>query len=430
MLELKSVREDPAAVRAAIASKGEAGALAVLDELLAADAHWRALLGETEALRAERNALSAQVGRLKKGGGDAPAALAEVLERGARAAERLQGLEAGLATAAARVRELLLQLPNQPDPEVPRGPDASGNVEVERVGCVPPCAFPPRAHWTLGADLGLLDFERAGKITGARFTVFTGRGARLVRALTAFMLDLHVTRHRCAEVLPPFLVNSASMLGTGNLPKFGEDAFRIEGRDYWLVPTAEVPVTNLYRDELLSWEALPIRHVAHTPCWRSEAGAAGRDTRGLVRQHQFDKVEIVHFVAPERSEEHLGEIVAAAGAVLQALRLPYRVVEICSGDLGFAAARKFDLEVWMPSYDRYVEISSCSNFRAFQARRANIRVRRATGRPPEYVHTLNGSALAVGRTIAALLENGQQADGAVQLPEALGPYLGGDLLWR
>lgn len=415
-------------MRAAIASKAEPGAQGTLDALVTADTHWRRLLSDVEALRAERNVLSTEVGRLKRATGVA-SELDQILLRTRATAERLRGLDGELGMAEARVHDLLLQLPNYPDPDVPFGADESANVEVRREGKANASGFPPKAHWELGPALGLLDFERARKITGARFSVFTGRGARLVRALIAFMLDMHVDAHGCVEVLPPFLVNSASMLGTGNLPKFGTDAFAVIDADYWLTPTAEVPVTNLYRDEILPGERLPLRHVAYTPCWRSEAGAAGRDTRGLIRQHQFDKVEIVHFVRPEDSEAHLQEIVQCAEAVLRALGLPYRVVQMCTGDLGFTAAKKFDIEVWMPSYDRYVEISSCSSFRDFQARRANIRFRRGPEKAPEFVHTLNGSALAVGRTVAALLENGQRADGSVVLPDVLGPYLGGDLIW-
>ena len=429
MLDLRRLREDPEAARTSIASKGEAGSADTLEALLAADVQWRQILADVEALRAERNTLSAEVGRLKRAG-EAPTALPALMERNRATADRLRALQTELGPAEARVHQLLLQLPNYPDADVPLGPDESANLEVRVEGRPVELPFQPAAHWDLGPALGLLDFERAGKITGSRFTVFTGRGARLVRALVAFMLDMHVQRG-CTEVLPPFLINSASMLGTGNLPKFGAEAFAVSGTDLWLAPTAEVPVTNLYRDEILTAEALPIRHVAYTPCWRSEAGAAGRDTRGLIRQHQFDKVEIVQFVPPEASDAHLQEIIAAAESVLGALRLPYRVVRMCTGDLGFAAANKFDLEVWMPSYGRYVEISSCSNFRDFQARRANIRFRRARGQSLEFVHTVNGSALAVGRTVAALLENGQRADGSVVLPEALCPYLGGGpLTWR
>lgn len=426
MLDLRRIREDPEGTRQALATKREAGASQAFEALLAADKEWRRLLGEVERLRALRNRLSKDVGRQRHAGDDVPE---EWLTAARDLGLRLEASEQQLAPAEARVQELLLLLPNVPDSEVPVGPDPSGNREIERWGQPPQFPFSPRAHWDLGPALGVLDFERAGKIAGSRFTVLRGRGARLARALASFMLDLHVREHGCVEMSPPFMVNSASMLGTGNLPKFGGDAFRTTAGDHWLIPTAEVPITNLYRDEILSGDSLPLRHVAHTPCWRSEAGAAGRDTRGLIRQHQFDKVEIVHFVAPENSARHLPEIVSAAEAVLRALALPYRVLEMCTGDLGFSQARKVDLEVWMPSYDAYVEISSCSNYRDFQARRANIRFRREAGTAPAFVHTLNGSALAIGRTMAALLENGQTPAGGVLLPAALAPYMGGDIEW-
>jgi seryl-tRNA synthetase len=431
MLDLRRIRQDPATCRATLLLKGEPGTADTFDALLEADARWRGLLAEVERLRAERNALSGEVARARRAVADgaAGADLQELLRRSRGVADRLRAIEPEVAPAELRVRELLLQLPNYPDPDVPPGADDSANLEVRRVGTPRATGFPLRPHWELGPGLGVLDFERAARISGSRFTVFLDRGARLVRALVAWMCDLHTRSHGCVEVLPPFVVTAASMLGTGQLPKFGADAFAVAGTELWLVPTAEVPVTNLYRDEILPAERLPIRHVAYTPCWRSEAGAAGRDTRGLIRQHQFDKVEIVHLCAPEDSPRHLEEIVACAEAVLRALELPYRVVEMCAGDLGFSAARKYDLEVWMPSYGRYVEISSCSNFRDFQARRAGIRFRRARGAPVEFVHTLNGSALAVGRTIAALLENRQEEDGSVTLPAVLGPYLNGDLRW-
>ncbi len=418
MLDLRQVRERPEAVRAALARKGEPGALDALERVLSLDRQRRELLLRVETLRAQRNHLSGAVAAA--GREDRQALVAEAKAVGA----SLKGMDADLDLCQAQLREAALELPNVPDAEVPDGQGDADNVELRRHGALPVFQSVAQAHWDIGARLGVLDFERSGKISGPRLTVFRGAGARLVRGLASFMLDLHVDRHRCTEVLPPFLVNTPSMFGTGNLPKFGGDAFRLEGADLWLIPTAEVPVTNLYRDEILSAEVLPIRHVAHTPCWRSEAGAAGRDTRGLIRQHQFDKVELVYFTRPDASDGHFEEIVENAETVLRALELPYRTVAVCAGDLGFSAARKYDLEVWMPSYERYVEISSCSNFRDFQARRANIRFRPAAQQPLEYVHTLNGSALAIGRTIAALLENGQQPDGSVRLPPALVPYLG------
>jgi len=318
----------------------------------------------------------------------------------------------------------MLRLPNIPHASVPDGVDDADNVEVRRWG-EPVRPQEAKPHWEIGAELGLFDFERGAKVAGARFTFLTGLGARLQRALINFMLDLHTTEHGYDEVFPPFLVTEASMIGTGQLPKFAEDVFRCQGRDLYLIPTAEVPVTNLYRDEILPAEQLPIYHVAYSACFRAEAGAHGRDTRGLIRLHQFNKVELVKFVEPESSYEELEKLVANAEAVLQRLELPYRVVEVCTGDVGFAAAKKYDPEVWMPSYDRYVEISSCSNFEDFQARRANIRYRPKGGGRPRFVHTLNGSGLAVGRTLAAILENHLQPDGSVRIPEALRPYMGG-----
>ncbi len=421
MLDLRYVRGHADAVRAALERKGEPGSLDALDRVLAIDLKRRQLLSQVEVLRAERNRVSAAIPR----GGETQEALLAVARD---LAMSLKGLDADLVRWEVELREAILELPNIPDTDVPDGAGDTDNVEVRRHGDLPGFKFTPQPHWDLGVKLGVLDFGRASKVAGPRFTVFRGAGARLIRALVAFMVDLHVDRHGCTEVLPPFVVNTASMLGTGNLPKFGADAFRLDGVDLWLIPTAEVPVTNLYRDEVLSADSLPLRHVSHTPCWRSEAGAAGRDTRGLIRQHQFDKVELVYFTYPEDSDRALQEIVKNAEATLQVLELPHRTVAVCSGDLGFSAARKYDVEVWMPSYGRYVEISSCSNFRDFQARRANIRFRPGPQQPLGYVHTLNGSALAVGRTLAALLENGQQSDGSVRFPPKLVPYLGFDSL--
>ncbi|NLS44892.1 MAG: serine--tRNA ligase, partial [Firmicutes bacterium] len=301
----------------------------------------------------------------------------------------------------------------------------SENVEIRKWGKPTVFSFEPKAHWEIGVSLGILDFERAAKITGARFTVLCKAGARLSRALIAFMIDLHTNEHGYTEIYPPVLVNTESMVGTGQLPKFSEDMFHCEGTDYYLTPTAEVPVTNLYRDEILSADSLPIYHVAYTACFRAEAGSAGKDTRGLIRQHQFDKVELVKFVKPDTSYDELEKLVNNAEEVLRRLELPYRIVQMCTGDVGFAAAKKYDPEVWMPSYGRYVEISSCSNFEDFQARRANIRYRSEPGVKPQYVHTLNGSGVAVGRTIAALIENYQQEDGSVVIPDVLRPYMGG-----
>ncbi len=424
MLELRQIRQDPEGIRRGIASKGEPGAEEALQAAISRDAEWRASLTELERMRAEQNSVSATIGRGVRGGNPRPEQRTELKEL----SQRIKGLEERVRGLEAELHEALLRVPNLPSSHVPVGRSEADNVVVRRWGEPPQFRVPPKPHWDIGRDLGLLDFERAGKISGARFSIFRGAGAALERALPTFMLKLHIERHGCVEILPPFLVNSESMLGTGNLPKFGEDAFQLRGHDLWLVPTAEVPVTNLYRDEILPPEALPIRHVAFTPCWRSEAGAAGRDTRGLIRQHQFDKVELVHFVKPEDSTAHLAEIVQDAEDVLQALGLPYQVVQMCTADLGFSQANKLDLEVWMPSYGRYVEISSCSNYTDFQARRANIRFRRSPNAQPEFVHTLNGSALAVGRCLAAVLENGQDEQGRIHLPEPLADILGQKLL--
>jgi seryl-tRNA synthetase len=338
---------------------------------------------------------------------------------------QIKALDDQLRLIDSEMELLLLGLPNIPDEAVPHGKDEEANVEIRSWGEKPEFAFEPQAHWDIGANLGIIDFARAGKITGSRFALYTGAGARLERALISFMLDLHTTDHGYREVFPPFLVNSASMTGTGQLPKFADDAFRVEGTDYYLIPTAEVPVTNMHRDEILEDEQLPICYAAYSACFRAEAGAHGRDTRGLIRQHQFNKVELVKFVRPEESFDELEKLTLNAEKVLQLLGLPYRVMLMCTGDLGFAAAKKYDLEVWLPAYNTYREISSCSNFTDFQARRAAIRYRPAAGKKAQFVHTLNGSGLAVGRTVAAILENYQQEDGSVVIPEALRSYFGG-----
>jgi seryl-tRNA synthetase len=325
-----------------------------------------------------------------------------------------------------RLEQLLLMIPNIPDESVPVGESDADNVEVRRWGELRKFDFDPKPHWELGEALGILDFERAAKITGSRFVVYKGAGARLERALINFMLDLHIEKHGYKEIFPPFIVNRASMTGTGQLPKFEEEAFKLyNNTDYFLIPTAEVPVTNLHRDEILEKDDLPIYYVAYSGCFRAEVGSAGRDTRGIIRQHQFNKVELVKFTEPDKSMEELEKLTKDAEEVLQLLGLPYRVVALCTGDLGFASAKTYDIEVWMPSYNRYVEISSCSNFKDYQARRANIRYRPEKGAKPQYVHTLNGSGLAVGRTTAAILENFQQPDGSVVIPEVLRPYMGG-----
>lgn len=419
MLELKWVREHPDETRAALARRG--GALPPIDQLLALDEERRRLLAAVEEKKAYRNRVSQEIGRARQAGEDVEARMQAMREVG----ETIRALDEKVKAVEAQVQDLLLQIPNLPNPEIPTGPDETANEEVRRWGEPPKFAFEPKAHWDLGPALGILDFERAAKIAGTRFALLRGAGARLERALITFMLDLHTQEHGYTEVLPPFLVNREAMVGTGQLPKFAEDMFKCEGTEYYLIPTAEVPVTNLHAGEILEAEALPLLYTAYTACFRAEAGSAGRDTRGLIRNHQFDKVELVKLVRPETSYDELEKLVRDAEEVLQRLGLPYRVVCLSSGDLGFSAAKTYDLEVWMPSYGRYVEISSCSNFEAFQARRAGIRFRPGPKAKPEYVHTLNGSGLAVGRTLAALLENFQEADGSVRLPEVLRPYLGG-----
>lgn len=378
------------------------------------------LMTQVEDLRHQLKTGSEEVGRLKREKQPADNAMARMKAVG----DRIKESEESLRLVDERVQDLALRIPNLPHQSVPVGPDAAANVEVRRWGSTPTLAFAPKPHWELGEALGILDFERAAKIAGARFAVLTGLGARLERALINYMLDLHTTTHGYREVLPPFMVNRAAMTGTGQLPKFEEDLFRLRDDDYLLIPTAEVPLTNLHREEIVAEAQLPIKYTAHTPCFRREAGSYGKDTRGLIRQHQFNKVELVAFAKPEDSYEELEQLTAAAEAVLQGLGLHYRVMALCTGDMGFSAAKTYDLEVWLPSQKTFREISSCSNFEAFQARRAGIRFRRVTGKN-DFLHTLNGSGLAVGRTLVAILENGQQADGSVLIPEALRPYMGG-----
>ncbi|MGI6614562.1 MAG: serine--tRNA ligase [Dethiobacteria bacterium] len=418
MLDLKFVRENPQIVKEAIALKSEP---ADLDRLLELDRERRRLLQKTEELKQLRNRVSREIGRA----GTDPAAVQQKKEEMRRVSTRIKEFDDGLRRFDEEMEEIALRLPNIPDPAVPPGKDEADNKEIRAWGTPPEFSFTPQPHWDLGEALGILDFPRAGKIAGSRFALYCGDGARLERALINFMLDLHTGEHGYREIFPPFLVNSGSMTGTGQLPKFAEDAFKIEGADYYLIPTAEVPVTNLHRDEILDAAQLPLRYVAYSACFRSEAGAHGRDTRGLIRQHQFNKVELVKFVAPEESSQELESLTADAEKVLQLLGLPYRVMLMCSGDLGFAAAKKYDLEVWLPSAGTYREISSCSNFTDFQARRAGIRYRPAPGQKAQFLHTLNGSGVAIGRTVAAILENYQQEDGSVILPEVLRPYFGG-----
>lgn len=417
MLDLKFVRANPELVEEALEKRG--GKIS-LDGFMELESERRSILSSVEALKARRNAESKEVGRLKQSGQDASVLMAEMRELGDQIAaqdERLKEVEQGLV-------EILMSIPNVPHESVPVGADDSANTELRRWSEPPKFAFEPKNHWDIGLDLDILDFERAGKISGARFTVYKGAGARLERAVVNFFLDQHTEHHGYTEIFPPFMVNSSAMRGTGQLPKFKEDMFHVEGTDYYLVPTAEVPVTNLLAGEVLDASELPIYYTAYTACFRAEAGAAGRDTRGLIRQHQFNKVELVKFSDPENSYEELEKLTRDAEDVLQKLGLPYRVVCLSSGDLGFSSAKTYDLEVWLPGADCYREISSCSNFEDFQARRANIRFRREGGKP-EFVHTLNGSGVAVGRTVAAILENYQQEDGSVLVPPALVSYMGG-----
>ena len=382
------------------------------------DGRQRALKAELEALQAERNRVSRQIGMKKSRNEDAAPEMAQM----ARLASRIKLLEARAREAEEAFSSLLLEIPNPPHDSVPEGHGEEDNVEIRRWGEPREDTVPP--HWEIGLRLGILDFEAGARIAGSRFTVLHGMGARLERALMQFMLDMHVDRHGYREVWPPAIVNRGSMIGTGQLPKFADDLYKLEGEDAFLIPTAEVPVTNLYRGCILDADTLPIRHCAYTPCFRREAGSAGKDVRGMIRQHQFDKVELVHLLRPGEALQHLEELTAHAEAVLQALKLPYRVVELCTGDLGFAAEKTYDLEVWLPGQKRYREISSCSSFGQFQGRRAGIRFRQGRARP-EAVATLNGSGVAIGRCLVAVLENGWQPDGSVLLPEVLKPYLGG-----
>ncbi len=421
MLELRMVRNRPELVREAMAKKGVTDV--DLDALLELDQSWRGLLQRVEELKAERNRVSEEIAELKRQGQDAQ----DQLERMKDVAGEIRTLDAAVKGLEDEIQSGLLNLPSIPHDSVPVGADESENVEVRRWG-EPRALGEPQAHWDLGEKLGILDFERGVKLSGSRFTVFRDAGARLVRSLVCFMIDHHVGSNGYREVWTPFMVNAASMQGTGQLPKFADDLFHIEKQGFYLIPTAEVPVTNLHRDEILEAADLPVKYVAYTPCFRSEAGAAGRDTRGLIRQHQFEKVELVKFVHPDSSYGELEQLVLDAASVLELLELPYRVTEQCTGDLGFAACKKYDLEVWMPSYGRYVEISSCSNFEDFQARRAGIRFRPQPGARPGFLHTLNGSGLAVGRSVAAILENYQRPDGRVDVPAPLVPYMGGEVI--
>jgi len=418
MLDLKFVRENVDRVARMLQDRHmdmDMGPFLKLDE------ERRALLKEVEQLKHERNKASEEIARRKREGLDA----AEMIDAMKAVSLRIKDLETELTSIEDRFRDILLLIPNMPHESVPVGADERANPVVKTWGQAPSFDFEPKAHWDVGEALGILDFERAARMTGARFTLYWGAGAALERALISFMLDVHTTRHGYTEVLPPFMVNRTAMTGTGQLPKFEKDLFKLEGWDYFLVPTAEVPVTNIHMDETLEEDDLPKYYTAYTPCFRSEAGSYGKDTRGLIRQHQFNKVELVKLVKPEDSYDELETLLLNAETILQELGLHYRVVVLCTGDLGFSAAKTYDIEVWLPGQNTYREISSCSNFEDFQARRANIRFRRKGKKKTELVHTLNGSGLAVGRTLVAILENYQQADGTVLIPQALRPYMRG-----
>lgn len=420
MLDIRVIRENPEKVKAAMKSRNK-DMDAQVDRVLEIDAVRRELMGKADALKAEQNAASKEIPRIKKEGGD----ISEIMSRMNEIKESVKKLDAELADLDAAQKSLMYEFPNIPNESVPIGKDDSENVEVRRWGEPTKFDFEPKAHWDIGADLGILDPETAAKVTGTRFHFYKDLGARLERAIMNFFLNTH-TANGYTEVFPPYMVNRASMTGTGQLPKFEEDAFKITNDDYFLIPTAEVPVTNMHRDEILDGTKLPIKYCAYSACFRAEAGSAGRDTRGLIRQHQFNKVELVKFANPENSYEELEKLTNDAERVLQLLGLPYRVVTLSTGDLGFSSAKTYDIEVWMPSYGRYVEISSCSNFEDFQARRASIRFKNSPKDKAQLVHTLNGSGVAIGRTTAAILENYQNADGSVTVPEVLRPYMGVD----
>ena len=420
MLDIKRIREDFDGVKKAVESRGK-GDFGI-DKVREYDVERRKLLAEVEQMKNQQNTSSRQIPVLKKEGKDTTELMAEMKQL----SEKIKVLDGQVSEVEAKLRDALLNIPNTPYKDVQEGADDSDNVELRKWGEPRTFDFDEKAHWDIGTDLDILDFERATKIAGTRFTVYKGLGARLERAVINFMLNLHTEEHGFTEILPPFMVNRDAMIGTGQLPKFEDDMFHVPAKDFFLIPTAEVPVTNLRMNEIIDEAELPIYYTAYTPCFRKEAGSAGRDTRGLIRQHQFNKVEMVKFVKPETSYDELESLTAAAEDVLQKLEIPYRVVRLSTGDLGFSSAMTYDIEVWMPSYGRYVEISSCSNFENFQARRGNIRFRPAEKGKPEFVHTLNGSGLAVGRTVAAILENYQQADGSVVIPEALRGFMGVD----
>ena len=416
MLDIRRIRENPEESARLVSRRGKKFRF---DNLLQMDAERRSAIAETESLKAKKNAVSKQIPVLKKKGEDTSALFAEMKQE----SDRIKALDDRVAELDEAIRTEMLAIPNVPHASVPDGLSDADNVEVRRFLEPTKFDFEPKAHWDLGTDLGILDFETAAAVTGARFTFYKGLGSRLERSIYNFMLDTHTANGKYEEVFPPYIVHKRSLYGTGQFPKFMDQEFHLEGTDYYLIPTAEVPVTNMYRESILDGAKLPIYHCAYSACFRSEAGSAGRDTRGLIRQHQFNKVELVKFVRPETSYDELEKLTNDAEKILQLLKLPYRVVALSAGDLGFSAAKTYDIEVWMPSYGRYVEISSCSNFEDFQARRANIRYRDGAKGKTDFIHTLNGSGLAVGRTVAAIMENYQQADGSIVIPDALRDYM-------
>ena len=418
MLDIRFIRDNRDTVEGMLKHRGYDSDL---QSILTLDQERREAIQEVESLKHERKVVSDQIAQMKKKGEDA----SPIISRMRQVSKRIKELDGKLGEAEEEIQRMLLLIPNVPHESVPVGKDENDNPVVKRWGEISQFPFAPKPHWELGENLGILDFERAAKMTGARFTLYWGLGAQLERALINFMLDLHTTKHGYVEVLPPFVVNSSAMMGTGQLPKFKEDLFKLEDWDYYLVPTAEVPVTNIFMNEILEEEDLPLYYTAYTPCFRSEAGSYGKDTRGLIRQHQFNKVEMVKFTTPEQSYDELESLLLDAEEVLQKLELPYRVVTLCTGDLGFSAAKTYDIEVWIPGQQAFREISSCSNFGDFQARRANIRYRPKGKKKIAYLYTLNGSGLAVGRTLVAILENWQQEDGSVVIPPALRAYMGG-----
>lgn len=418
MLEIKYVRQNLSEVRQMLKNRNDS---ADLDAFERADEKRLEILADLERLRHERNVVSDEIAAMKKNGDDAGDRIKQMRD----VSTRIKTLESEIVEFDEKARDILIRLPNFPHKSVPVGKNENDNPVLYEVGTPTAFDFTPEAHWTIGEKLGILDFERAAKIAGARFPLYFGAGALLERALINLMLQSHTTEHGYTEVLPPFMVNRNTMTNTGQLPKFEEDLFKIENRDYFLIPTAEVPVTNIHQQEILDESVLPIKYVAYTPCFRAEAGSYGKDTRGLIRQHQFNKVELVKFSHPDTSYDELETLLADAQSILKKLELPYRVIQLCTGDLGFSAAKTYDIEVWMPAQGTYREISSCSNFETFQARRAGIRFKGKGMKKTDFVHTLNGSGLAVGRTVAALLENCQQSDGSVRIPQALRPFMGG-----